>query len=106
MTERTSTPVTQLLGAMARGESGAHEQLWATVYDELRRMAQQQMARERAGHTLQPTALVNEVFLHLVGDENVEWSSRRHFFGAAARAMRQICVDHARTRKRLRRGGG
>lgn len=94
------------MAAVGQGEAGARERLWEAVYDELRRVARQYMANEAAGHTLQPTALVNEAFLRLVGDGKVNWSSRRHFFGAAARAMRRICIDHARTRDRLKRGGG
>lgn len=107
MTEKpTTNPITQLLAAAGEGDEAAQRQLWSAIYDELRRLAQSQMAAEAAGHTLQPTALVHEAFFRLFGDENAEWSSRRHFFGAAARAMRQIRIDDARRRNRLKRGGG
>ncbi len=76
------------------------------IYGELRRVAQQQMAGEAAGHTLQPTALVHEAYFRLFGDNKVQWANRRHFFAAAAEAMRRIRVDDARRRGRLKRGGG
>jgi len=75
------------------------------VYDELHRQAQRYLRRERAGHTLQTTALVNEVYLKLVKQENIAWESRAHFFGIAARLMRQILIDYARTKHRAKRGG-
>ena len=106
MSREAGSPVTQLLVAVGQGEAGARERLWEAVYDELRSVARHQMADEATGHTLQPTALVNEAFLRLVGEGKADWSSRRHFFGAAARAMRRICIDHARTRNRLKRGAG
>jgi RNA polymerase sigma factor (TIGR02999 family) len=75
------------------------------VYDELHRQAQRYLSRERPGHTLQTTALVHEVYLKLVKQENIAWESRSHFFGIAARLMRQILIDYARTKHRAKRGG-
>lgn len=99
------SPVTELLAAAGRGDGGAHERLWALVYDELHRVARRQMADEAPGHTLQTTALVNEAYLRLIGDVDVQWANRRHFFAAAAKAMRRIRIDDARRRGRLKRGG-
>jgi RNA polymerase sigma factor (TIGR02999 family) len=76
------------------------------VYDELHRQAQRYLSRERAGHTLQTTALVHEVYLKLVKQENIAWESRSHFFGIAGKLMRQILIDYARTKYRAKRGGG
>lgn len=98
--------VTLLLGAIAGGDSRAARDLLPIVYDQLRNLARAQMAREKQGHTLQPTALVHEAYLRLVGDGDVKWNSRAHFFGAAAQAMRRILVEAARTRKQAKRGGG
>lgn len=100
------SPVTQLLAAASDGEAGARKQLWSLIYDELRRLAQQQMAREAPGHRLQPTALVHEAFFRLFGENDIQWSNRGHFFSAAAEAMRRICIDDARKRGRLKRGAG
>lgn len=83
----------------------SRKQLFATVYDELRALARSLMKAERAGHTLRPTALVNEAYLRLVEQDGIAWQSRAHFFGIAARAMRQILVDHARERAARKRGG-
>src|SRR5262249_6660141 len=88
--------VTMLLDAAAAGDTLATERLFPLVYNELRRLAGAMMSQERPAHTLQPTALVNEAYLRLVGGGERGWESRGHFFGAAARAMRQILVDHAR----------
>lgn len=96
--------ITELLAAANRGESRAQGRLLEAVYAELRKLAAAQMRRERSGHTLQPTALVNEAYLRLV-DGEVEWENRRHFFGAAAEAMRRVLVDHARKRDAEKRGG-
>jgi RNA polymerase sigma factor (TIGR02999 family) len=96
--------VTELLVAANRGEARAQGRLLEAVYAELRKLAAAQMRRERAGHTLQPTALVNEAYLRLV-DGEVAWENRRHFFGAAAEAMRRVLVDHARRRDAEKRGG-
>ena len=98
--------VTRILQCISNGDERAAEELLPIVYDELRRLASRQMAKEPSGHTLQPTALVHEAFLRLAGSMEQEWESRRHFFGAAAEAMRRILVDHARRKKRLRHGGG
>lgn len=82
------------------------ERLLSLVYGQLREMARNQMARERADHTLQATALVHEAYLRLVGEQPLAWTDRRHFFFAASRAMQQILVEHARARCRVKRGGG
>src|SRR5262249_3216418 len=98
--------LTQALVAAAAGEPQAAENLLPLVYDELRRIAAQQLAREKPGHTLQATALVHEAWLRIAspgGDPN--WANRRHFFAAAAEAMRRILVESARRKHRLRHGG-
>lgn len=105
MTTSHKGPVTQLLVAVGRGDAGAREELWTVIYEELRAMARRQLAAE-AGGTLQPTTLVHEAYLRLTADEDVRWENRRHFFAAAAQAMRRIRIDDARKRKRLKRGGG
>lgn len=97
--------VTQLLGAIARGEIDARRRLWALVYDDLRALAQVHIAREAPGRTLQPTALVHEVYLRLMAGSEDQFACRKHFFAAAANAMRRILVDDARKRARLKRGG-
>lgn len=99
-------PITELLAASARGEDAARERLWAVVYHELRRIAAGQVKSERRGATLQPTALVHEAYLRLLGDSAGAWANRTHFFATAAKIMRQIRVDDARRRKRRKRGGG
>ncbi len=96
--------VTKLLHRWKGGVANALDALMPIVYSELRRMARRQMARERSDHTLQHTALVHEAYLSLV-EMNVGWNDRSHFFAVAARAMRRILVDHARSRKRDKRGG-
>jgi RNA polymerase sigma-70 factor (ECF subfamily) len=101
----TQQNVTRLLVAARDGERRALEQLYAVVYGELRGMAEAQLRRERGGHTLQPTALVNEVYLRLDPARD-SWQNRRHFFGAASQAMRRILVDHARRRLADKRGAG
>src|SRR5262249_30297115 len=100
------TDVTRLLSAIERGDPHAAEQLLPLVYDELRKLAAARMAEERAGHTLQPTALVHEAYLRLVEGtaSNASWDSRGHFFAAAAEAMRRILINRARDRARLKRG--
>ena len=98
--------VTELLLAWGEGDQSALNQLIPLVHDELRRIAARYMARERLGHTLQPTALVNEVYLRLVDVERVRWQNRAHFLAVAARLMRRILVDFARTRRYQKRGGG
>ena len=99
-------PITQLLTAVSAGEKGAVDRLWAVVYDELRRLARAQLAAEAPGRIFDSTALVHEAFLRLAGRGPVAWENRRHFFAAAARAMRRIRVDEARRRKRTKRGAG
>jgi RNA polymerase sigma factor (TIGR02999 family) len=99
--------VTHLLEAAAAGDPKAAAELLPLVYDELRKLAAARMAAESPGHTLQPTALVHEAYLRLVGaGERPDWDGRGHFFGAAAEAMRRILVESARRKKRLRHGGG
>lgn len=98
--------VTELLLAWGDGDQTALDQLIPLVHAELRRIAARYMARERAGHTLQPTALVNEVYLKLVDVERVRWQNRAHFLAVAARLMRRILVDLARSRRYRKRGGG
>jgi RNA polymerase sigma factor (TIGR02999 family) len=97
--------VTQLLGNVAKGVDGSLSQLYELVYAELRSMAMRKMASERPGHTLQPTALVNEAYLRLGGQNGFKFENRAHFFGAAAEAMRRILVDSARRNRQLKRGG-
>lgn len=100
------TGVTQLLHEWGDGDPDALPRLIPLVFRDLHRIAASQFAREPAGHTLQPTALVNEVFLRLVERRKVHWQSRAHFFAFAAQLVRRILVDHARSRKRDKRGGG
>ena len=104
--ENKGTELTQLLIDWGNGDKEAFERLTALVYDELRRMAHGHMNRERAGHTLQTTALVNEAYLRLIDQRRARWQNRAHFFAIAAQLMRRILVDHARTRGRAKRGGG
>ena len=100
------TDVTQILDRIEAGDPEAVKELLPTVYDELRRLASAKIANERDDHTLQATALVHEAYLRLIGTDNsVPWQNRRHFFGAAAEAMRRVLVDAARRRKRLKHGG-
>jgi RNA polymerase sigma factor (TIGR02999 family) len=98
--------VTLILKAVEQGSASAPDQLLPLVYQELRRIAAHKMAGEASGHTLQPTALVHEAWLRIVGSEQMSWQNRAHFFGAAAEAMRRILVDHARRKQSLKRGGG
>jgi len=98
--------VTALLDDWSRGDRSALNQLLPLVYAELRRVAARQLRRERPDHTLQPTALVHEVFIRLVDQRHVEWQNRAHFFGIAANVMRRILVDHARRRSASKRGEG
>jgi len=97
--------ITLILNAAQQGDPKAAQELLPLVYDELRRLAAWRMANERPGQTLQATALVHEAYLRLVGEENTRWQGRRHFFGAAAEAMRRILVENARRKKRLKHGG-
>ena len=97
--------ITDLLLKWSGGDATALEQLMPLVYDELRRLAVRYLRRERDNHSLQPTALVNEAYLRLVDQQKVEWQSRAQFYGLAARVMRNILVDHARSRQAAKRGG-
>lgn len=104
-TNGSTGEVTRLLEAARHGEDGALDRIVPLVYDELRRMAGRQLRRERAGHTLHATALVHETYLKLAGGGTVEAVDRGHFMAIAARAMRQVLVDHARRRNAEKRGG-
>ena len=97
---------TVLLTAVERGDPKAADQLLELVYGELRALATRKMAQEQPGHTLQPTALVHEAWLRLIGSENRQFANRAHFFSAAAEAMRRILIDRARRRRTQRHGGG
>lgn len=97
--------VTRILLAVEHGDANAAKELLPAVYDQLRRLARNAMAQERPDHTLQATALVHEAYLKLVGDRNIQWANRAHFFAAAAEAMRRILVDEARKHGRIKRGG-
>ena len=98
--------ITQLLVEWSGGNQAALDKLYPLVYEELRRMAHRFMRRERKGHTLQTTALINEAYLRLVDQKNVHWANRSHFFGISAQIMRRILVDHARRYAYDKRGGG
>src|SRR5262245_41025377 len=97
--------VTRLLNAASAGDPNAPQALFELIYDQLRLIAQKRMAAERPGHTLQATALVNEACIRLLGNPGAVWAGRGHFFAAAARAMRQILIDHFRARQAEKRGG-
>src|SRR3954453_13001435 len=97
--------ITELLVGYGRGDKEALDKLMPIVYNELRQQAARYLRRERAGHTLQTTALIHEAYVRLVDQRNVQWQNRAHFFGIAAQMMRRILVDHARTKKRAKRGG-
>src|SRR6516164_8670350 len=98
--------VTRILSAIEQGDAGAAEQLLPLLYDELRRLAAQKLAHEKPGQTLQPTALVHEAYLRLVGGADEHWDGRGHFFAAAAEAMRRILIENVRRKGRLKHGGG
>jgi RNA polymerase sigma factor (TIGR02999 family) len=102
----TPPDVTGLLDEWSRGDRGALDRLLPLVYAELRRVATRQLRRERPGHSLQPTALVHEAYLRLVGQQKVDWRNRAHFFGVAAQVMRRVLVDHARRHLAAKRGDG
>ena len=106
MTEEADHNVTRILVAIGDGDPRAAQDLWPLVYEELRRLAHQRMANEPPGQTIQATALVHEAYLRLVGEQEVKWENRAHFFAAAARAMRHILVDRARRRQAIKHGGG
>ena len=97
--------ITALLQDWSDGNQDVLEKLMPLVYEELRRQASQFLRRERQGHTLQATALIHEAYLKLIGQNQVEWQNRAHFFALASTAMRRILVDHARERHREKRGG-
>lgn len=100
------TRILQALTETGRPDAPAADRLFSLIYDELHAIADAYMSRERSGHTLQPTALVHEAYLKLVEGPPVAWRGRSHFYGIAARAMRQILIDHARRRGAAKRGGG
>ncbi|HJZ82101.1 MAG TPA: ECF-type sigma factor, partial [Pyrinomonadaceae bacterium] len=97
--------VTQLLVKWGEGDQKALGDLMPLVYSELRRLARNYLRKERAGHTLQPTALVNEAYLKLIDQKRARWQNRAHFYGVAAQLMRRILVDHARQHRAAKRGG-
>lgn len=103
--EPVEEPLTRLLAELTAGNTAAADKLIAIVYPELRRRADYYMRRERPGHTLQPTALVNEAYLKLIEGAEVKWRSRAHFFAVAARLMRRILIDYARKHKAEKHGG-
>lgn len=98
--------VTRLLNAAAAGDPAAPNELFALIYEQLRAIARARMATDRRDHTLQATALVNEACMRLLRNPNAQWAGRGHFFSAAAQAMRQVLIDHARARNADKRGGG
>ncbi|MBS1830152.1 MAG: sigma-70 family RNA polymerase sigma factor [Acidobacteria bacterium] len=98
-------PITLLLQKVGQGDKGSESALLELVYSELHRLASSYMRRERKDHTLQPSALVNEAYVKLIGAQDVPWQNRGHFYAAAARVMRNILIDYARTRAAERRGG-
>ena len=102
----SSKDVTQLLFAWSNGDKEALHRLIPLVYEELHRLAARYMRKEDPGHTLQATALVNEAYCRLIEQKDVRWQNRAHFYGIAAQLMRRILVDHARSRRRAKRGGG
>lgn len=108
MTSPSSPPheITQLLAEWSEGNQAALDQLYPLVYNELRRLAHGYLRRERKGHTLQTTALINEAYLRLVDQKHVHWANRSHFFGISAQIMRRILIDHARRYDYAKRGGG
>ena len=105
MAAHLPSDVTQVLARAARGEESAVAELLPVVYDSLRALAGEFFRHERADHTLQPTALVHEVCVRLLGSADANWENRAHFFAVAARAMRQVLADHARSRNAVKRGG-
>jgi RNA polymerase sigma-70 factor (ECF subfamily) len=105
MTTLSPQDVTELLLEWRQGDSAALDKLTPLVYDELRRIAHRYMQQERDGHTLQTTALVNEAYVRLVGQQRIEWQNRAHFFGVTAQVMRRVLIDHARRRGYTKRGG-
>ena len=103
---RAGEEVTHLLEGVANGQAEVRDELYRTVYAELRAIAARKMASERTGHTLQPTALVHEAYARLLRQDQPDYQNRAHFLGVAAQVMRQILIDHARTKNAEKRGGG
>ena len=103
--EQNQEPITKFLNEIKSGNKEALEELLPIVYDELRRLAGSHFKNERSNHTLQPTALVHEAYLRLMRQNEIEWENRAHFFGIAARLMREILIEYARARHRQKRGG-
>ena len=101
----TANDLTGLLVEWAQGDKAALDRLTPLVYDEIRRIAHRYIQREREGHTLQTTALINEAYLRLAGSQNVDWQNRSHFFAVTAQVMRHILIDHARRRRYVKHGG-
>lgn len=106
MTRPPQHEITQLLAKWRDGNQSALDELYPLVYDELHRLARRYMSRERKGHTLQTTALINEAYVRLVDQKNVHWANRSHFFAISAQIMRRILIDHARRHAYAKRGGG
>ena len=106
MTTSEKPEVTQLLLAWSQGDEGALAALAPLVQQELHQLARRYLSHERVGHTLQPSDLVNEAYLRLIDNHQVQWQNRAHFFGIAAQVMRRILVDHARRRNELKHGAG
>ncbi len=104
--QRSKDALTELLHNASSGNDAAKSRLMSVVYTRLRRLAASKMKHERADHTLQPTALVNEIYVELIHDNAVTWKDRQHFFATAATAMRRFLVDHARSKARIKHGGG
>jgi RNA polymerase sigma factor (TIGR02999 family) len=102
---RAEKPITQILSEIKSGNQTALDELLPLVYDELRRLANSYLKNERSNHTLQPTALVHEAYLRLLGQKEIAWQNRAHFFGVSARLMREILIEYARMKNRLKRGG-
>jgi len=103
---RQEHEITQLLAAWREGNQAALDELYPLVYGELHRLARRYMSKERKGHTLQTTALINEAYVRLVDQRNVQWANRSHFFAISAQIMRRILIDHARRHAYAKRGGG
>jgi RNA polymerase sigma factor (TIGR02999 family) len=102
---KAEKPITQILSEIKNGNPIALNELLPLVYDELRRLAQSYLRNERSNHTLQPTALVHEAYLRMLGQKEIEWQNRAHFFGVSARLMREILIEYARMKNRQKRGG-
>ena len=101
----SAAPITLLLSEVRAGDADALNELLPLVYEELRRLAGRHLSRERPNHTLQPTALVHDAYVRLIGQSDIDWRDRAHFFGVSARLMREILIDYARSRNRKKRGG-